>query len=115
MTKIIIILTCLAFLSPAYAKEGNKGKKFKNVPKGIEKKIKRGKALPPGWQKKLTKGQPLDKEVYDNAVPVTKEEKEKLPQSPAGAKLLKIENKIVSVMGATRTILDVFEVGEKDK
>ena len=36
-----------------------------------------------------------------------------LPPSPIGTKLLKVENKIIRVMDATRTVLDVFEVGKK--
>lgn len=112
MKKIIILLACLAILSPAYARQGNKGKKHKNLPPGLEKKIQRGKDLPPGWQKKIVKGEVLDNELYLNAVPVTIEERKYLPPSPTGTKLLKIENKIIRVMEATRTILDVFEVGK---
>ena len=113
MKKIIVFFACLAILSPAYAKQGDTGKKHKKLPPGLAKKVSRGKQLPPGWQKKLAKGEVLDYEVYQNAVPLSKEERAKLPPSPAGAKLLKIENKIIRVMGASRTILDVFEVGRK--
>ena len=115
MKKLIILLACLAILSPAYAKQGNKDKKQKSLPPGLAKKIQSGKKLPPGWQKKLVKGEVLDYEVYSNAVPVTEEEKKKLPPSPAGTKLLKIENKIVRVLEATRAVLDVLEIGGKDK
>ena len=115
MKKVIILLACLAILSPAYAKQGNKDKKQKSLPPGLAKKIQRGKELPPGWQKKVVKGEVLDNELYLNAVTISKEERRKLPPPPAGTKLLKIENKIIRIMDATRTILDVFEVGKNDK
>jgi hypothetical protein len=115
MKKIIILLACFALLSPAYAKQGNKNKKQKSLPPGLEKKIQSGKELPPGWQKKIVKGEVLDKDVYHNAVIVTREERYRLPPSPVGTKLLKIENKIIRVMDATRTILDVFEVGKENR
>ena len=113
MKKIITVFACLAILSPAYAKQGDKGNKHKKLPPGLAKKVSSGKQLPPGWQKKLAKGQVLDYEVYQNAVPLSKEERAKLPPSPIGTKLLKVENKIIRVMDATRTVLDVFEVGKK--
>ena len=113
MKKVIILLACFAFLSTAYAKQGNKNKKQKNLPPGLAKKIQRGKELPPGWQKKLVKGEVLDNDVYLNAVILTREERQRFPQPPAGTKLLKVQNKIIRVMDATRTILDVFEVRKK--
>jgi hypothetical protein len=66
--KAIILLACLAIVSTAYAKQGNK--KQKSIPPGLAKKIQRGKELPPGWQKKIVKGEVLDNELYLNAVVV---------------------------------------------
>ena len=99
-------------LSPAYAKQKDKGQKHKKLPPGLAKKLQRGGNLPPGWQKKLAKGEVLSEELYLHSEPLSEKEKSKLPPSPAGTKLLKIENKIISIMDATRTILDVFEVGK---
>ena len=112
MKNILILLLCLAIVSPAYAKQKNKGKKHKSLPPGLAKKLQRGKELPPGWQKKLVKGEVLSDELYKDAEPLSEKEKSKLPPSPAGTKLLKIENKIIRILDATRTILDVFEVGK---
>ena len=109
MKKYLILLLCLVMLSPVYAKQKGKGQKHKKLPPGLAKKLERGQSLPPGWQKKLAKGEVLSDELYGHAEPLTKKEKSELPPSPAGTKLLKIENKIIRVMGATRTILDVFE------
>ena len=108
MKKLIILLVCLLLSSPALAKN-NKHKKHKSLPPGLAKKVARGGDLPPGWQKKIAKGEVLDVEVYRNAVPVSKEVRLKYPASKTGTKLLKIENKIIRVMDATRTIIDVFE------
>lgn len=99
-------------LSPVYAKQNKKDKKHKNLPPGLAKKVERGEKLPPGWQKKLAKGEVLDAKVYANAEPLSEKEKNKLPPSPAGTKLLKIENKIIRILDSTRTILDIFEVGK---
>lgn len=107
MKKLLVVLACLALCTPAYAKHG------KSLPPGLAKKVEEGKPLPPGWQKKLAKGEVLDRDLYLRAVPLTVEELHGLPPSPAGTKLLRIENKIIRVMDATRTILDVFEVGAK--
>ncbi len=112
MKKILILFLCLIMLSPAYAKQKSKGKKHKELPPGLAKKVQSGKDLPPGWQKKLVKGEVLIEELFVHAKPLSEKEKSKLPLSPAGTKLLKIENKIIRIMGATRTILDVFEVGK---
>ena len=112
MKKILVLIACLAFLSPVYAKQGHKDKKQKSLPPGLQKKIKSGKELPPGWQKKIVKGEVLDAELYRNAVLVSREETLKLPHSAPGTKLLRIDNKIIRIMDATRTILDVFEIGK---
>jgi len=56
------------------AKENKKsGKKKKNLPPGLQKKLARGGNLPPGWQKKVTRGEVLDWQLYRRSV--------KLPQA----------------------------------
>ena len=112
MKKIMIIMICLAMAAPVYAKSGKN--KHKSLPPGLAKKVARGGELPPGWKKKLAKGEVLDLAVYEKAVPLTRRERKRYSTSPAGTKLLKIENKIVRVMDATRTILDVFDELEKE-
>ena len=108
MKKLIIILVCCLIAAPVFAKNNNK---HKNLPPGLAKKVQEGKPLPPGWQKKLARGEVLDHDIYINAVPVSREVERQYPASKAGTKLLQVENKIIRVMDATRTILDVFEVG----
>jgi len=112
MKRLFFIFLCLLIATPAFAKK--KEKKEKTLPPGLEKKVESGKELPPGWQKKIAKGAVMEEEVYRAATPVAMDEVKKrlphLPPSPAGTTLLRLENKIIRVMDATRVILDVFEV-----
>jgi len=106
--KLVILLTCLLLTSPAMAKDN--GKKQKHLPPGLAKKVERGGELPPGWQKKVAAGEVLDEDLYKRAKPLSDEERRRYAStSKAGTKLLKIENKIIRVMDATRVIIDVLD------
>lgn len=89
---------------------GKEGKKKKKLPPGLKKKLSRGGELPPGWQKKVAKGEVLDAEVYRNAAPFPDDLIKKLPPQPKGTVLIKVEGKIIRLIEATRTILDVFDL-----
>ncbi len=109
MKKFVILLICLLLTSPAMANDNGKKHK-KRLPPGLAKKVERGGELPPGWQKKVAAGEVLDEELYRRARPLSDEERRRYPStSKAGTKLLKIENKIIRVMDATRVILDVLD------
>ena len=82
----------------------------KSLPPGLHKKIARGKALPPGWQKKVAPGQSLDYQVYRQGESLPDVLLQRLPPSPVGSEILQVENKIVRLNSATRTILDVFDL-----
>jgi hypothetical protein len=86
-------------------------KKHKRLPPGLQKKAARGQALPPGWQKKLARGEVLDYEIYQHARRIPYELSRRLPPAPEGTVLIKVEGKIIRLYEATRTILDVFDVG----
>ena len=90
--------------------KGKAGKKKKKLPPGLEKKLSRGGELPPGWQKKVVKGEVLDDELYRRAAPLPNDLIRKLPPQPKGIVLIKVEGKIIRLIEATRTILDVFEL-----
>ena len=112
MKKLVILLICLLLTAPAMANGNGKdnGKKHKHLPPGLAKKVERGGELPPGWQKKVAAGEVLDEDLYKRAKPLSDEERRRYPStSKAGTKLLKIENKIIRVMDATRVILDVLD------
>jgi hypothetical protein len=89
--------------------KGIKGKK-KALPPGLKKKLARGGDLPPGWQKKIIRGEVLDAEVYKYAVNVPYDLIKRLPPQPKGTALLKVEGKIVRLLEASGTILDVFDI-----
>lgn len=84
----------------------------KNLPPGLQKKLARGKALPPGWQKKVAPGQSLDYQVYRQGESLPDVLLRRLPPPPIGSEILQIENKIVRLNSATRTILDVFDLAQ---
>lgn len=82
----------------------------RNLPPGLQKKVARGQALPPGWQKKVAPGHSLDYHVYRQGESLPDALLQRLPPSPVGSEILRIENKIVRLNSATRTILDVFDL-----
>jgi Ni/Co efflux regulator RcnB len=82
----------------------------KKLPPGLQKKIARGKALPPGWQKKVAPGQSLDYHVYRQGESLPDVLLRRLPPPPTGSEILRVEEKIIRLNAATRTILDVFDL-----
>lgn len=82
----------------------------KALPPGLKKKLARGGDLPPGWQKKIIRGEVVDSEIYKNAVHVPYDLIKRLPPQPKGTVLVKVEGKIVRLLEATGTILDVFDL-----
>ena len=82
----------------------------KNLPPGLQKKVARGKALPPGWQKKIAAGQSLDYQLYRQGERLPDVLLKRLPQPPAGSEILQVEDKIIRINAATRTILDAFDL-----
>lgn len=85
-------------------------KKPKGLPPGLQKKLARGKALPPGWQKKIEPGQSLDYQVYRQGESLPDVLLRRLPPPPVGSEILQVEDKILRLNSATRTILDVFDL-----
>ncbi len=89
--------------------KGMKDKK-KALPPGLKKKLARGGGLPPGWQKKIARGEVIDAETYKYAVHVPYDLIKSLRPQPKGTELIKVEGKIVRLVKATGTILDVFDI-----
>jgi len=89
-----------------------KGRKSRTLPPGLQKKMARGGDLPPGWQKKVARGEVLDPDVYRHAACLPEELIKKLPPAPDGTVLVKVEGKVIRLYEATRTILDVFDIGQ---
>jgi hypothetical protein len=91
-------------------KKQKKQKKHKNLPPGVQKKVARGKELPPGWQKKVAPGDSLDYQVYRQGLNLPEEILRRLPQQPTGSEIIQIDDRIIRLNSATRTILDVFNL-----
>ena len=89
-------------------KKNKKGKKQKNLPPGLQKKLARGGQLPPGWQKKVARGEVLDEDIYEASSGLPKSILDRLPSGPDGTSIRYIEDKVVRIVDATREILDVF-------
>lgn len=111
-TLPMIIGTALIFTTAAFGAKpewaGNnkeKTQKQKTVPHGLQKKVERGGELPPGWKKKIQKGQVVDESILSHGKIINSNE---YPQI-AGSKIYEIEDKIIRVSNATRTILDIFK------
>lgn len=81
------------------------------LPPGLQKNVARGKPLPPGWQKKLSRGERLDLDTYRQGIGLPDDLLRRLPPAPPGSEILQIEDRIIRLDAATRTILDVFGLG----
>jgi hypothetical protein len=90
--------------------EPTPGKKMKTLPPGLQKKVERGGELPPGWQKKIARGEVLDAQVYGHSRPLPPDLLKRLPPQPSGTIVITIEGKVVRLLEATLTILDVFDL-----
>lgn len=86
------------------------GKKTKSLPPGLQKKVERGGELPPGWQKKVVRGEVLDAQVYGHSRPLPPDLMKRLPPQPGGTIVITVEGKVVRLLEATLTILDVFDL-----
>jgi Ni/Co efflux regulator RcnB len=78
---------------------------------GLEKKAAHGKPLPPGWQKKLARGEHLERDYYYQGVALPDDLLRRLPPPPPGSEILQIEDRIIRLDAASRTIIDVFGLG----
>ncbi|MDH4318439.1 MAG: hypothetical protein OEV64_08635 [Desulfobulbaceae bacterium] len=118
MKKVIIVVSVLLLLAATdvFAKGHGKVHGESTLPPGLVKKVERGKELPPGWRMKLQKGEVLDERVYHLGQPVPEREIKLLPPLLLpGTKIIKVEDKIIRLKDATRTILDVFDLKDLQK
>lgn len=88
------------------------GKKEKALPPGLQKKLERGGSLPPGWQKKVERGEVMAPELYRQTRVLPKRYLGELGEQPEGTSVLVLDDRVVRVHDATRTIIDVFFPGQ---
>ncbi|HCO60356.1 MAG TPA: hypothetical protein DIT58_09215 [Porticoccaceae bacterium] len=84
------------------------GQRGKKLPPGLRKKLERGGELPPGWQKKLQRWEVLDDDVYRHSRRLPDAVLDDLLHQPEGTSIRRIEDRVVRILDATRTVLDVL-------
>lgn len=99
---IIGISFAIAICSLPASANLNNPHKGKSLPPGIEKKYERTGELPPGWEKKLAVGERLDRDVYDHSSVI-------VPLGKDGIVTVRIENKVVRLVQATREIIEILD------
>jgi hypothetical protein len=97
-------------LADMRAVQSKKPSSDKARPPGRAQKAARKEKLPPGWQKKIARGAVLPQSVYAQAQPLPEVVIRKLPPPPAGTVLVLLDGKVLRLLEATRTIVDVFEL-----
>jgi hypothetical protein len=91
-------------------KKSSSKKSHEKLPSGLQKKVARGKQLPPGWQKRVAPGKSLDYQVYRQGENLPDSLLQQLPPSPIGSEIIRVEDMVIRLNSATRTILDVFNL-----
>lgn len=87
------------------------GRPAAGLPSGLQKTVASGTGLPPGWQTKLSRGTLLDHNYYRRGVMLPDELLRRLSPRPVGAEILRIDDQILLLDAATRTIFDIFALG----
>ncbi|MGD8483325.1 MAG: hypothetical protein PVJ63_01870 [Thioalkalispiraceae bacterium] len=99
MKKIFLVLGASFILVSANVQA--RPDKAGQLPPGLQKKAQRGQPLPPGWQNKLAKGNTLDQQVYEQGKII-------VPIDDKGIITLRVEDRVVRLVKATREIVDIL-------
>lgn len=100
------------YASEEHREQGAKGKKQKDLPPGLAKKLERGGELPPGWQTKLERGEVLDADVRATARPVPEQLMERLPVDPLVEEVVRVQDKVIRMSRGEGTIIDVIDIAD---
>jgi hypothetical protein len=87
--------------------------KRKKLPPGLRKKLARGGELPPGWQNKLARWEVMDETTYRHSTKLPEQILRQLSAGPRGTSIRRVEDRIVRIIDATHTILDVLSPGAR--
>jgi len=77
---------------------------YRDLPPGLQKKMRKGGRLPPGWSKKVYVGQPVPQEYMKIAKPAPDDLRIKL-KLDSNTKLLEISNRLLKVELGTNRLL----------
>ena len=83
------------------------------LPGEVAKKPAPGKHFPPGWRDRVTLGKRLDFVVYRSSSPLPGATLQRLPPTPAGMEIIRVENSILRLQANTRVVLDIFDLRPK--
>ena len=86
--------------------------KPKKLPPGLRKKLERGGELPPGWKMKVARGEVLDEHLYRQSHHLPRDVLRRMPEIE-GTSLRQIDDRVLRVQDATRTILDIFYLADQ--
>ena len=95
-------------------KHGAVKDKQKALPPGLRKKLARDGYLPPGWQKKIARWEVMDDDLYRHSTDLPEHILRQLSSHPTGTSIRRIEDRVLRIMDATHTILDVLSAGHQD-
>jgi hypothetical protein len=91
---VVVSLTAGVTLSVVHANESES----KRAPHVLQKRAE----LPPGWQQKLVIGWPIEEAIFNQGVEI------ELKNNPTGVITIRVEDRIIRVIKATREIVDIF-------
>jgi len=111
----VVFAIALLFSSQSFAKkpahaQDKKAKKYKTIPKGLQKKLNRGNQLPPGWRKKIAVGQVVSKDILQAGNVLDPKKFGKQFPKTENSKLYKIQDTIIRINKVTNVILDVLKL-----
>ncbi|WP_432698552.1 hypothetical protein ACQUQP_09480 [Marinobacterium sp. YM272] len=87
--------------------------RYKSLPPGLQKKLRRGGDLPPGWRDKLVVGHTIDPYLYRHAEHLPSDLLNRITGRNDGIELLRIGDRIVRVMEGRGTVLDVIDLTDR--
>lgn len=88
-------------------------RRYKALPPGLQKKLRRGGDLPPGWRDKLVVGDRIDPYLYRHAEHLPSDLLNRLTGRNDGIELLRIGDRIVRVMEGRGTVVDVIDLTDR--
>jgi len=100
-----LIFSVQALAKPDKEHKVKKEKKQKQIPYGLQKKMKNGGTLPPGWQKKVQKGEVADSTILDNGRIL----KSKVYENIENTDVYKVQERVFRVARDTKEILEILK------